>query len=413
MKRRDFSLAAASPGPASPGRAARRPRRARPRPAPTTWCSTSAAPVDAPAGKVEVVEFFWYSCPHCNAFEPQLEAWVKQAAGRRGVPARAGGLLGDDFVPQQRLYYALEAMGKVDELHAQGVRGDPRRTPAPDRRRADRWPGPTSNGPGQGQVRRACSSRSRSPARPGAPTQLQDAYKVGGRAGARRGGPLLRRRRHWPAAWTRALQVADYLVGRSAQGLSRGWPAAGRSAGSTSPLRRAVLSVRHGPSASPHTIAEQVSCLYDIALPSPLRRRSLVRLPLWRWPACAPGAGREGRPQQADEHRGRRAALRRPEADQRVHRQRGGDQGHDHHPRRAHRRAAGPGGLPVRRGHGRARQAGLLQAEARRPAATSGSKARPRSSSTTAAPTTSSSSAAPRCAACVGATRQRRDHRRR
>jgi thiol:disulfide interchange protein DsbA len=36
------------------------------------------APTEAPAGKVEVVEFFWYSCPHCNAFEPQLEAWIKQ-----------------------------------------------------------------------------------------------------------------------------------------------------------------------------------------------------------------------------------------------------------------------------------------------------------------------------------------------
>ena len=31
-----------------------------------------------PAGKVEVIEFFWYSCPHCNAFEPTLEAWVKK-----------------------------------------------------------------------------------------------------------------------------------------------------------------------------------------------------------------------------------------------------------------------------------------------------------------------------------------------
>ena len=32
------------------------------------------APTEVPAGQVEVVEFFWYSCPHCNAFEPQLEA---------------------------------------------------------------------------------------------------------------------------------------------------------------------------------------------------------------------------------------------------------------------------------------------------------------------------------------------------
>jgi protein dithiol oxidoreductase (disulfide-forming) len=36
------------------------------------------AAIEAPAGKVEVVEFFWYNCPHCNAFEPTLDAWIKR-----------------------------------------------------------------------------------------------------------------------------------------------------------------------------------------------------------------------------------------------------------------------------------------------------------------------------------------------
>lgn len=75
------------------------------------------APTEAAAGKVEVVEFFWYRCPHCNAFEPKLEAWLKKLPPDvhfRRVPVA----FRDDFVPQQRLYYALEAMGKVDELHA-------------------------------------------------------------------------------------------------------------------------------------------------------------------------------------------------------------------------------------------------------------------------------------------------------
>jgi thiol:disulfide interchange protein DsbA len=75
------------------------------------------APVEAPAGKIEVVEFFWYNCPHCNAFEPELEAWIKKlpkdVAFRRAPVA-----FRDDFVPQQRLYFALEAMGLVDKLHA-------------------------------------------------------------------------------------------------------------------------------------------------------------------------------------------------------------------------------------------------------------------------------------------------------
>jgi thiol:disulfide interchange protein DsbA len=42
-------------------------------------------------GKVEVIEFFWYSCPHCNAFEPKLEAWIKKPRPMWWC-ARAGGL---------------------------------------------------------------------------------------------------------------------------------------------------------------------------------------------------------------------------------------------------------------------------------------------------------------------------------
>jgi thiol:disulfide interchange protein DsbA len=75
------------------------------------------APVEAPAGKIEVVEFFWYSCPHCNAFEPLLESWVKQLpkdVAFRRVPVA----FQDSFVPQQRLFYALDAMGLVDKLQA-------------------------------------------------------------------------------------------------------------------------------------------------------------------------------------------------------------------------------------------------------------------------------------------------------
>lgn len=73
-------------------------------------------PGDTAAGRVEVIEFFWYNCPHCNAFEPQLEQWAaklpKDVTLRRMPVA-----FRDEFVPQQRLFYALEALGKVEELH--------------------------------------------------------------------------------------------------------------------------------------------------------------------------------------------------------------------------------------------------------------------------------------------------------
>ena len=73
--------------------------------------------VEAPAGKIEVIEFFWYSCPHCNVFEPKLVNWIKKLPADVSV-RRVPVAFRDDFVPQQRLYYTLEAMGKLDELHS-------------------------------------------------------------------------------------------------------------------------------------------------------------------------------------------------------------------------------------------------------------------------------------------------------
>lgn len=66
--------------------------------------------------KVEVTEFFWYSCPHCNALEPSLENWVKKQ-GDKIVFKRVPIAFRESFIPQQKLYYTLEALGQVDELH--------------------------------------------------------------------------------------------------------------------------------------------------------------------------------------------------------------------------------------------------------------------------------------------------------
>ena len=72
---------------------------------------------DAGAGKVELIEFFWYSCPHCNAFEPAFEQWVRNAP-KDVVVRRVPVAFRDDFAPQQRLYYTLEAMNLLETLHA-------------------------------------------------------------------------------------------------------------------------------------------------------------------------------------------------------------------------------------------------------------------------------------------------------
>lgn len=71
--------------------------------------------VSAPAGKIEVVEFFWYGCPHCFALEPRLEAWVK-ALPPDVVFRRVHVGFRPSFKPLQQLAVSLEVMGLVDSM---------------------------------------------------------------------------------------------------------------------------------------------------------------------------------------------------------------------------------------------------------------------------------------------------------
>lgn len=66
--------------------------------------------------KVEVLEFFWYGCPHCNSLEPALVEWVKKQ-GDKIVFKRVPVAFADRMVPHQKLYYTLETMGRVEDLH--------------------------------------------------------------------------------------------------------------------------------------------------------------------------------------------------------------------------------------------------------------------------------------------------------
>ena len=116
MKRREFSLqlAAAGVGSAWAGVAA-----AQGAPVEGTHYLrlSSPAPVSAPARKIEVVEFFSYGCPHCYTLEPTLDAWVKRLPPDvvfRRVPVGFNAL----YENYQKIYYALEAMGEVDKMHA-------------------------------------------------------------------------------------------------------------------------------------------------------------------------------------------------------------------------------------------------------------------------------------------------------
>ena len=72
---------------------------------------------NTPQGKASVVEFFGYWCPHCNVFEPEFAAWAKAAPTSVNV-VRVPVAFRPEMVPLQRMYYALEALDKVEAVHA-------------------------------------------------------------------------------------------------------------------------------------------------------------------------------------------------------------------------------------------------------------------------------------------------------
>ena len=72
-------------------------------------------PVQATGKKVEVIEFFMYHCPHCNALEPQLEQWVKKQGANIQFKRVHLPFSGPND-PEAHLYLTLDAMGKAEEF---------------------------------------------------------------------------------------------------------------------------------------------------------------------------------------------------------------------------------------------------------------------------------------------------------
>ena len=66
--------------------------------------------------KIEVIEFFQYTCPHCMSYNPVLEQWRKTLPA--DVEYRRVPITWDESnLPHVKIYYTLEALGKVDAMH--------------------------------------------------------------------------------------------------------------------------------------------------------------------------------------------------------------------------------------------------------------------------------------------------------
>lgn len=165
-------------------------------------------PTEAGEGKIEVLEFFWYSCPHCNAFEPRFAAWIK-AQPKDVVVRRVPVRFREDFEPQQRMYYVLEALGLVEALHGKlfhAIHTERQQLSTPAALAA--WAG--KNGVPEKKFAETYNSFGVATKARRA-TQLQDAFKVQGVPALGVAG-----RFYTDGALTqnmdRSLQVVDYLI---------------------------------------------------------------------------------------------------------------------------------------------------------------------------------------------------------
>jgi thiol:disulfide interchange protein DsbA len=80
------------------------------------WQQLNPAQPTESGGKVEVIEFFWYGCPHCYTLEPAVVSWAKKMPADvvfKRVPA----LPSDSWGEGARMFYTLEAMGKLEDMH--------------------------------------------------------------------------------------------------------------------------------------------------------------------------------------------------------------------------------------------------------------------------------------------------------
>lgn len=73
-------------------------------------------PTGVAPGKIEVIEFFWYGCPHCFALDPAIGSWLKNKPPYVEF-VRVPVTWAEVHRAHARLFYTLSGLGKVDELH--------------------------------------------------------------------------------------------------------------------------------------------------------------------------------------------------------------------------------------------------------------------------------------------------------
>ncbi len=71
----------------------------------------------AESGKIQIIEFFWYGCPHCYALEPYLESWMKSGMPAEATYVRVPAALNPSWRVHAKAFYVAEALHLLDQIH--------------------------------------------------------------------------------------------------------------------------------------------------------------------------------------------------------------------------------------------------------------------------------------------------------
>ena len=119
MKRREFSNLVLLTGVGVAGSTLAPLARAQAKPVEGQQYVRLSQPVPVPpGGKIEVIEFFWYGCPHCNHFEPTIEPWIARLPATDVHFRRVHVQFNARQAIHQRIYCTWEMLGLVDQMHA-------------------------------------------------------------------------------------------------------------------------------------------------------------------------------------------------------------------------------------------------------------------------------------------------------
>ena len=176
-----------------------------------------AQPTDIP-GKIEVIEFFWYGCPHCYDFEPVIEPWAKKLPSDvhfRRIPAVFNN---PQWTFDAQIFYTFEALGLVEKLHRplfDAIHRDRLRTNEPAA--FDEWLRKHDVDPKKfDDVMKSFSVQSKTRRS----AQLSLAYRITGTPAMAVQGTYTINLSEEVPTFSAMLQTADYLIGVARKGMA-------------------------------------------------------------------------------------------------------------------------------------------------------------------------------------------------